>query len=51
MKRQLADPPPGHTVHMQYRQALPAGFTYSLYLLKYGLSWPLPTVRPASLKP
>jgi hypothetical protein len=51
MKRQLGDVAAGHTSHMQCKQALPSGFTYNLCLLKYGLSWPLPTVRPAGLTP
>jgi hypothetical protein len=51
MKRKLGDLAPGHTVHMQCKQALPSGLTYNLHLLKYGLSWPLPAVRPAGLTP
>jgi hypothetical protein len=48
MKRKLGDLAPGHTIHMQCKQALLAGLTYNLYLLKYELSWRLPTLRPAS---
>jgi len=48
MKRKLGDLAPGHTIHMQCKQALLAGLTYNLHLLKYALSWPLPTLRPAS---
>jgi hypothetical protein len=48
MKRKLGDLAPGHTIHMQCKQALPSGLTYNLHLLKYALSWPLPTLRPAS---
>jgi hypothetical protein len=51
MKRKLGDLASGHTIHMQCKQALPSGLTYNLHLLKYALSWPLPTLRPASLKP
>jgi hypothetical protein len=51
MKRQLGDVAAGHTSHMQCKQALPSGLTYNLYLLKYGLPWCLPTVRPAGLTP
>jgi hypothetical protein len=51
MKRKLGDLAPGHTVHMQCKQALPPGLTYNLHLLKYGLSWRLPTVCPAGLTP
>jgi hypothetical protein len=49
MKRTLGDLAPGHTIHMQCKQALPSGLTYNL--LKYALSCPLPTVRPAGLTP
>jgi hypothetical protein len=48
MKRKLGDLASGHTIHMQCKQALPSGLTYNLYLLKYALAWPLPTLRPAS---
>jgi len=50
-KRKLGDVAPGHTIHMQCKQALPSGPTYNLYLLKFGLPWRLPAVRPAGLTP
>jgi hypothetical protein len=45
MKRKLGDLAPGHTVHMQCKQALPSGLTYNLHLLKYALSWRFPPLR------
>jgi hypothetical protein len=51
MKRKLGDLAPGHTIHTQCKQALPSGLTCNLHLLKYALSWPLPTLRPAGLTP